>query len=295
MNATYGIRDVSSLRLRAAEGTTLHVLTSGEPGRPLIVLLHGFPEFAYAWRRFMAPLAAAGFHVAAPDQRGYGGSDKPLERAAYTVDRLAADVLALAERWSSPRFAVVGHDWGGVVAWHLAMHHPQRIAGAVILNAPCLGTFWQHLRRHPRQALKSAYVGLFQVPAVSEWALSHNDFAPLRRALVRTARPGTFASAEVERYREAWRMPGALTGMLNWYRALPLYATRLRARRIGVPVRVIWGDADPFLDRGLAEAGRAFCDQGSVVHVPAATHWVHHEEPRLVREEIVSFLAPRVA
>lgn len=292
MTSTYGPDDVQVLRLRAAEGTHLHVLTAGRPGNPLLVLLHGFPECAYAWRRFMAPLAAAGWRVAVPDQRGYGDSDKPEGRAAYRLDRLVDDVLALADRLGAHRFAVAGHDWGGVVAWQLALREPSRITRAVVMNAPCLGTFRRYAAHHPAQWLRSAYVLLFQAPMLPEWLLGWRDCALLRRVLVRTARAGAFSAADLERYAQGWRQRGALTAMLHWYRALPMFAAHAPPTPIAVPVHVIWGDRDPFLEPGLAAAGLALFAFGSELHLPDAGHWLHHEQAPAVLASILTFLAP---
>jgi len=134
-------------------------------------------------------------------------------------------------------------------------------------------------------------VGFFQAPWLPERALGAADYAWLRSAMARTARPGTFSGADLRRYRDAWARPGALTAMLNWYRALPRHAGSSRPGRIRVPVRVVWGDRDAFLDLGLAEAGVALCDRGEAFHLPDATHWVQHEEPERVNRLLVEFLA----
>jgi epoxide hydrolase 4 len=287
---THGIPGVEPLRLRA-DGIDLHAVAAGPPDGPLVVLLHGFPEFWYGWRRQIGPLAAAGLRVLAPDQRGYNLSDKPPGRAAYVIDALADDVLALAAALGRRRFAVVGHDWGGAVTWHLAARDPDRVERAAILNAPHPATVSAYARRHPGQALRSWYIGFFQAPALPELTLRTAGHAWLRSALTRSSRPGTFTDDDLRRYREAWERPGALTAMLNWYRALPLYAGLLRPSRVRVPVRVIWGDRDAFLEPGLVEAGLALCDRGEAFHLPDATHWVQHEEAERVNGLLTEFLA----
>jgi pimeloyl-ACP methyl ester carboxylesterase len=279
-----------SLRL-STNGITLHAAVAGPADGPLVILLHGFPEFWYGWRGQMAPLAGAGLRILAPDQRGYNLSDKPAGVAAYALDSLADDVLGLADALGRERFAVVGHDWGGVVAWHLAGRNPQRISRAIILNAPHPATLWRYARGHPTQLLKSWYVAYFQLPRLPELTLRAGGFWMLRRVLRRSSRPGTFRGAELAPYREAWEQPGALTAMVNWYRALRHDWGSLPPARIRVPLRVIWGDRDAFLDRGLAEAGIALCDRGEVFHRPLATHWVQHEEPDAVNRLLIDFLA----
>lgn len=277
-----------TLRL-STNGIELAAVAAGPFDGPLVILLHGFPEFSYGWRRQIPAIAAVGLRVVAPDQRGYNRSDKPAGLASYTLDILADDVLGLADALGRDRFAVVGHDWGGVVAWHLAARNPQRVTRAAILNAPHPATLRRYARRHPSQALKSWYVAFFQLSLLPERALGAGGFWTLRRVLRRTSRPGTFAGDDFRRYREAWAEPGALTAMLNWYRALRQRPASPPAARIRVPVRVIWGDRDAFLDRGLAEAGIALCDQAEIFHLPEATHWVQHEDADEVNRLLLEF------
>lgn len=289
MVETYPVQGVEGLRLRTG-GIELHAVAAGPPDGRLVVLLHGFPEFWYGWRRQIAPLAAAGLRVVVPDLRGYNLSDKPEGSAAYAVDALADDVLGLAAALGRERFAVVGHDWGAALAWHLAARNPDRVERAAVLNGPHLATMRPYALSHPSQALKSWYIGFFQLPLLPEATLGARDFAWLRSALTRTARQGAFSEDDLGHYRAAWARPGALTAMLNWYRALPRRAAPPTRGRIRVPVRVVWGDRDPFLETGLAEAGLALCDRGELIRVPGATHWVQHEEPEQVNRLLLEFL-----
>lgn len=287
---TTGMPDLETLHLRT-NGIRLHAVAAGPQDGPLVILLHGFPEFWWGWRRQIGPLAATGLRVLVPDQRGYNLSDKPAGSGAYRLDLLADDVLGLADALGRKRFAVVGHDWGAILAWHLAARDAARVERAAVLNGPHLPSLRAHLRSHPFQAARSWYAAFFQLPLLPEWSLRALDFAALRRAMLVTSGPGTFAAEDLARYREAWAQPGALTSMLNWYRALPAYATKLRPDRIEVPVQVIWGDRDQFLDRSLAEAGLALCRQGKADHLPMATHWVQHEEAAQVNRLLIGFLA----
>ena len=273
-----------------ANGITLHAVAAGPADGPLVILLHGFPEFWYGWRRQIAPLAASGLRVVVPDQRGYNLSDKPAGLAAYRLDTLADDVLGVADALGRERFAVVGHDWGAAVAWHVASRNPERVTRAAILNAPHPATLRQYARVHVRQALKSWYVAYFQVPLLPELGLRIGGFWGLRRALRRSSRPGTFTGGDFRHYREAWAQPGALTAMLNWYRALRLAGVSAAPVRVRVPVRVIWGDKDAFLEPGLAEASAALCNRAEVFHLPRATHWVQHEEADAVNRLLIEFL-----
>src|SRR5215217_5636671 len=224
----------------------LHVVEAGPPGGRPAILLHGFPEFWYGWRHQLGPLAAAGLRVVAPDQRGYNLSDKPQGLQSYTLDRLAGDVVALADALGCDRVSLVGHDWGGLVAWWTAARHGKRVERLAILNAPHPQAFGPYLRRHPTQLLRSAYIGFFQLPWLAEGALAAADFALLRRALTGSSRPGTFTAADLERYKRAWAEPGALTAMLAWYRALRLRRTTpAEAARIRCPTACHLGPARP--------------------------------------------------
>lgn len=277
-----------SLRL-PGRGVTLHAVAAGPAEAPLVLLLHGFPEFWWGWRRQIGPLAAAGFRVVVPDLRGYNLSDKPRGVAAYALDEVAGDVAALAGSLGRERFAVVGHDWGAILTWHLATRAPDRVERAAVLNGPHTGTMGPFVRAHPAQALRSWYVGFFQMPLLPEAMLRVRDFAAMRGAMLGTARKGTFTEADFGRYREAWSQPGALTAMLNWYRALVRHGGTPR-ERIRVPLRVIWGERDTALDRGLVKAGLALCDRGDVHWIPDATHWVQHEAAERVNALLIEFL-----
>ncbi len=283
--------DVDGLTFRrvALPEVSLHVAEAGPAGGPPVILLHGFPEFWYGWRRQIGPLAAAGFRVVVPDQRGYNLSDKPPGIAAYHLDRLAADVIALADACGFERVRVVGHDWGGLTAWWTASRHPGRIERLAILNAPHPGIVGAYARRHPGQWLRSAYVGFFQIPGLPERRLTADRGRTLRRALAATSRPGTFTEADLDRYAEAWLRPGAMRAMLDWYRALARLP-RDPAPRVRMPALILWGMQDHALQSGLAEASLALCDDGRLVWHPRATHWLPHEEPEAVNTELLAFL-----
>jgi pimeloyl-ACP methyl ester carboxylesterase len=276
---------------RSVNGVVLHGVEAGPEDGPLVVLLHGFPEFWWGWRRQIPVLAKAGFRVVAVDQRGYNTSDKPTRVAAYELDRLAGDVAAIIESCGRRRAHVVGHDWGGLVAWWTASRHPDRIERLAILNAPHPAIVGSYMRRHPSQILRSHYVAFFQIPWVPEAMLARSDYAALRGALVGSSRRGTFSQADLERYREAWRQPGALTGMLNWYRALR-HRPAMANPRVASPALVIWGVEDRFLDIGLAHRSLALCDSGRLVRIEDATHWVHLEDAERVNGDLVRFLEP---
>jgi pimeloyl-ACP methyl ester carboxylesterase len=274
----------------AANGLRFHALAAGPVDGPLLLLLHGFPETSHGWNREIPALAAAGFRVVAPDQRGIGLSSKPEGAAAYRIDVLAADVVAIVQALGRERAPVAGHDWGGVVAWYLAAHHADVVERVAILDAPHPAVFSEYLRRHPTQWLKSWYMAFFQLPHLPEAMLRAGDFRRLAHALVATSRPGAFTPDDLATYRAAWAQPGALTGMLNWYRALRLGAQAPLPARIAIPVRLMWGDRDTALEPGLADASIACCDAGEVFHFPDATHWLAREEPERVTALLLGFL-----
>jgi len=270
-------------------GVTLHAIEAGPEDGPLAILLHGFPEFWWGWRYQIGPLAEAGFRVLVPDQRGYHLSDKPEGRRAYDLDILAKDVVGLADSLGRRTFSVVGHDWGGLVAWWTASRHPDRIAKLAILNAPHPSVAGSYMRSHPSQMVRSLYVGFFQLPWLPETTLSANGHRSLKDALRHTSRPGTFSDEDMAQYERAWSSPGVLTAMLNWYRALP-FRPEIKDPTIRSPTLVIWGSKDRFLEKGLAEASLSLCEKGSIRWIENATHWVQHEEPDAVNAALVEFL-----
>ena len=276
----------------ATNGVRLHVAEAGPIGGPLVLLLHGFPEFWYGWRHQIGPLAEAGFRVLAPDQRGYNLSDKPRRVADYDLDRLADDVIGLIEATGRDRATVVGHDWGGVVAWWTAIRHPDRLDRLVVLNAPHPGAFTRQIVRHPSQWLKSWYILAFQVPWLPEYLFGRRDGRALVDALRDSGRPGTFPDEAIALYREAWSRPDALWAMIHWYRAMvrrrPLSSS---GGRIRAPTLLIWGARDRFLERWMAASSLKSCDQGRLEIIDEATHWVQHEEPERVNRLLLDFLA----
>ena len=277
-------------RLAAAEGIGLSVLEGGPADGPLVILLHGFPEDARSWAPQIEALATAGLRVAAPDQRGYGDSDRPRGRRAYRLDLLADDVAALAASLGRERICLVGHDWGGVVAWWFAVRHAERLDRLVILNAPHPSAMTAYMLRAPSQILRSAYMAAFQLPAIPEALLRMGDGALLARVLRRSSRPGTFPPAELDRLRASWNAPGAMTAMLNWYRALGLKPGSSSAHRVHAPTLVLWGARDAFLQRGLAQASAAFCDRPQLRMLEDAGHWVQREAPQAVDAALTAFL-----
>ena len=270
-------------------GLRLHVVQCGPVAGPLVILLHGFPEFWFGWRRQIEVLAAAGYRVWAPDQRGYNQSDKPRRVRDYTIDKLAADIIGLLDTAGQEQAAIVGHDWGAAVAWHLATHYPERVSRTAVLNVPHPRVLGQELRRNPRQLRKSWYIFFFQLPWLPEAIFRARGYAAGRQALLRTSRHGTFSAADLAKYVAAWAQPGALPGMINWYRAAARHARRLAGTsRVTGPLRIIWGEQDAFLEADMARRSLAYCDKGQLTYL-RATHWVQHEEAAEVSRLLLEF------
>lgn len=273
-------------------GIHLHVVMAGPPDGKLVILLHGFPEFWYGWRKQIPALAAAGYTVWAPDQRGYGLSDKPPGLDAYTMDQLAGDVVGLIDAAGREQALVVGHDWGAAVTWRVAHQHPARVEKAAILNVPHPWALAKMANKNWRQALRSSYMLYFQLPELPEKMMARHDWQPLMETVVGSGRPGAFTADEMAGYRLAWTQPGAMTAMLNWYRAaLQRPPSWSPSPRIRVPLLMIWGAQDRFLGRELAQPSIDLCDDGRLVFVEEATHWVQHEEPARVNQLLLDFFA----
>ena len=271
-------------------GIYLHVVQAGPQDGPLVILLHGFPEFWYGWQKQMAFLAQAGYRVLVPDQRGYNLSDKPRGFAAYTINELSADVIGLLDATKREKCYLVGHDWGANVAWWTAIRHPERVEKLVIINVPHPTVFQQTLRKNLGQLRRSWYVFFFQIPWLPEKLLSRQNWRVALRSLVNTSRPGTFSEGDQEKYRAAWSQPYAMTAMINWYRAVVRKPPKKPANmRVRVPTLVIWGKGDKFLVSAMAQPSADMCDAGRVEFFPHGTHWVQHEEPDRVNKLLTDF------
>jgi len=276
-------------------GVRLHCGAAGEAGRPLMLFLHGFPEFWAAWRKPMEYFAARGWLCVAPDLRGYNLSDKPEGVEAYKVKHLMADVLAVGAHYSKTPFVLVAHDWGGAVAWSVAIGQPQRLAKLVMINSPHPYLFWRELSNNPAQQKASEYMNLFRLPK-AERVLSDNGYARLISAFMK------LSDAWRAELVAAWSQPGALTGGLNYYRASPLYppapgdagATKLKLElkdfMVRVPTLVLWGERDTALLPGLLDGLGLCVPHLKIVRAPGATHWIVHERPDLVCSEIDAFV-----
>jgi len=270
-------------------GLRFHAITAGPKDGPVVVLLHGFPEFWYGWHRQIGPLVTAGFRVVVPDQRGYNLSSKPAGVAAYALRELVSDVLAIADQLGREKIFLAGHDWGAAVAWSTALLHPQRIAKLAVLNVPHPAVMRKFLSTHPRQFFRSWYMFFFQLPGLPEALFSALNCRVGARALLHSSRPGTFSAEDLAQYRGAWSQPGALTGMINWYRALFRTGVKFQDQNVRVPTRILWGERDDFLLSEMAHESLHYCTSAELFTFANATHWLQHEEPERVSQILVDF------
>ena len=269
-------------------GVRLHCVLEGEG--PLVVLLHGFPETSRAWRKQIPELAKR-FKIVAPDLRGYGRSEKPKGIAAYRTAVLADDIAALIAAFGAERAHVVGHDWGGGVAWTLATVHPEVVDRLVVLNCPHPAVMQRALRSNWTQIRRSWYIFAFQLPWLPEWAFSRDGAKALRDALRRSAkRPDTFSEADLDEYARAFAAPGAATAALNYYRAA--LRSRLPAAKIKAPTLLIWAQDDFALGMELTRGmDDLFETTPRVEYIPDTSHWVMEERPEVVNRLLLEFLA----
>jgi len=251
-----------------ARGLVFDLLAAGDPAGEPVLLLHGFPQTAACWTRLAEVLAGAGYRVLAPDQRGYSPGARPGAVPEYRMPELVADVLALADRAGADRFHLVGHDWGGAVAWHLAARHPERVATLTAVSTPHPRALAAALRSSA-QPLRSAYIAFFRTPRLPELLLGARGLAPLRLLLARSGLGPEWAEA----YADALAEPGALAAALAWYRAAG--PSTLRAPAVAVPTCHLWGSDDPALGRRATEATARWVTGPYRLDVLAgAGHWL---------------------
>jgi pimeloyl-ACP methyl ester carboxylesterase len=271
-------------------GVHLHWVEAGPTAGKAVILLHGFPEFWYSWRHQIPALAAAGFRAVALDMRGYGDSSKPPRVSDYRIETLVADVAAVIDHFGG-RAHLVGHDWGGIVAWYAWMWVGDRLDRLVVLNAPHPAAYLREVRK-PRQALRSYYAFLFQLPWLPEAVIAADDFRLLRR-LFREGPIRPFSDGEIDAYVRAFSGRGGLTGPINYYRAAlrggPTALER-RVKPIDVPTLLLWGLRDRYLVPELTDGLEPQVRDLRVERHAAATHWLQHDEPDWVSERIIGFL-----
>jgi pimeloyl-ACP methyl ester carboxylesterase len=268
---------------------TLHVVLAGPEDGPPVILLHGFPEFWYAWYRQMGRLAEAGFRVIVPDQRGYNDSDKPARVEDYQVSELARDIANMTEALGYDRANVAAHDWGGGVAWQLAIHHPNRIRKLVIFDTP------HPLARRDfetREETIDWFRTFFQLPRIPEWAARLGNWYLQAKTLRDTARPGTFPDEKMNLYRSAWDNDGAMSAMINWYRAVYRFPPSQEGeQRVSVPTLLVVAPDDAFIPSDLTRASMKYLDNGRLLELDAGTHWILQEDPEGTSRILIDFFS----
>ena len=275
---------------REVNGVSLHVVAGGDEDDPLVVFLHGFPEFWYEWHEYVEPFVTAGYRVLVPDQRGYNRSEKPEGVRAYRISELSADIAGLIDSEGREHAHVVGHDWGAAVAWDLALRHPGAVDRLGIINVPHPTVFEATLRSNLTQMRKSWYMFFFQLSGLADWFVRRNEYDFMVGAMADGAVPGTFDETEFERYRRAWSEPDALPAMLNWYRALFRHNEEPPRERVTPPTLVLWGEQDQALIPEMAPRSVDYCEDGRLERFPDATHWLPHEQPERVVDELRTHL-----
>lgn len=288
--------DVEHARVDCGE-VTLHCALAGDPSRPLVVLLHGFPESWYSWRH-QIPVLAERFRVAVPSLRGYGASDRPAAVSDYEMPHLTGDVRGLIRALGYENAAVVGHDWGGGIAWAFAIDHPDACRKLAVCNCPHPGIFQRAMLSNPRQMLRSWYMLFFQIPRLPEWVMTRNHMAALERGfrsmVVRKDRE-VFSDADLLELKRAFDPPGAITAAVNYYRAQfrnPSVMKRYSVEsRIRCPTLLIWAEDDVALGKELTVGTDALIDAPFEIRfIPECSHWVQQERPEEVNAALLAFL-----
>ena len=262
-------------------GIDLHYVEDGRG--PLVVLLHGFPEFWFSWRKQIPALAAAGFRVVAPDLRGYNESEKPKSIDDYRITAAATDIAALIESLDEP-CVLVGHDWGGVVAWLVAIQRPELLRKLVVLNVPHPAALLRELRRSTRQKLKMIYQLFFQPPMLPEMLM------PLVLPIL-LRRGGRFSREDIREYKAAWRSIETRRAMANYYRAMRRHRGELRQflGRVELPTLLIWGEHEPVFLRSTSEDIDDIVPNLRVARIAGAGHFVQTDQPEIVSDLLIEF------
>ncbi len=271
-------------------GIRLHCVSEGKG--PLMLFLHGFPECWYSWRHQLIEFGK-GYKAVAIDLRGYNESDKPKEPSAYALSELIADVAGVIRVLGYERCVLVGHDWGGAIAWSFAYAHPEMLERLIVLNLPHPAKFAEGLRT-PQQLLRSWYIALFQLPMLPEFLLKMNNYAVIRAVFQNQAvNPEAFTAADLDFLVAAAAKPGALTAMLNYYRNI-FQSEGFLDRQwdvLKVPTLLVWGENDAALGKELTYGTDAYVETFELRYIPHCSHWVQQEQPELVNQYMRAFLA----
>lgn len=269
-------------------GVKLHYVTQGEGD--LMLMLHGFPEFWYSWRH-QIPEFAKNYKVVALDLRGYNDSDKPADKSAYVMDEFIRDVEGVIKGLGYDKCILVGHDWGGAIAWNFAYAHPEMVERLIILNLPHPAKFAEGIR-NPQQLLRSSYMFFFQIPWLPEFLIQSSDYQPIETAIKGMAvNKSAITKEDLEAYKDAAAKRGAMTATLNYYRNI--FQQRMTSQDwsvLEVPTLMIWGEKDTALGKELTYGTEAYVRDFQIKYIPDCSHWVQQEQPQLVNQYMREFL-----
>ena len=269
-------------------GVNLHYVTQGSG--PLMLMLHGFPEFWYSWR-YQIPEFASDFKVVAPDLRGYNDSDKPASQSAYVMNELVRDVEGIITGLGYEKCVLVAHDWGGGIAWSFASKYPQMLEKLIIMNCPHPAKFSEGLRT-PQQLLRSWYMFFFQLPVIPELFLQSQDYQFIENAFKGMAiKKSAFSTEDINLYKDAAAKRGALTAMINYYRNIlgsPMF--NQNSSILEVPTLMIWGEEDTALGKELTYGTESYVENFQIRYISNCSHWVQQEQPELVNQYMREFL-----
>jgi len=272
-------------------GVQLHTMIAGPQSGVPVILLHGFPDNWRGWIQQIPALVEAGCRVIVPDQRGYNLSDKPKGIGNYGIYTLVEDIIGLIDALEYEKVNLVAHDWGANVAWSLANKYPERLHKLVIMNVPHPAVAQKFLMRDFEQIRRQWYIFFFQLPWIPEAVLKRDNWRGMMDAILYKGRLHGLTNDEVEKYKEAWSQPGAITSMINWYRAIFQRRPKLPDDlRIKVPTLMMWGVKDAFLTHRMARPSMDYCDEGNLIPFPEASHWVQHDAADEVNHYLIDFI-----
>jgi len=267
----------------------LHYVTQGEG--PLMLMLHGFPEFWYSWRHQIAEFAQD-YKVVALDLRGYNDSEKPNAVTAYHMSELIKDVKGVIEGLGYENCVLVGHDWGGAIAWSFAYAHPDMLQKLIVMNLPHLAKFQEALTHNPRQMLRSWYIGFFQLPMLPELLFRADGYRAISSAFAeRATNKNAFSPEDLDDFKEAAAKPGALTAMINYYRSnLDLIKNAKDWGILKIPTLLLWGEDDFALGKELTYGTETYVQDLQLHYLSHCSHWIQQEQPEQVNQYMRTFL-----
>ncbi|ACB51828.1 unknown [Crocosphaera subtropica ATCC 51142] len=270
-------------------GVRLHYVSEGEGN--LMLMLHGFPEFWYSWRHQIIAFSN-NYRVVAPDLRGYNYSDQLQSIELYDISELVKDVAGIITNLGYEKCILVGHDWGGAIAWYFANQYPEMVEKLIVLNIPHPAKFMEGLRT-PQQLRKSWYIFFFQLPYLPELLFKWNNYKAIESAFINMAiDKSVFSEEDIQAYKKAAAKPGALTAMINYYRCFfrQSFTSEKSWNKLDIPTLMIWGENDTALGKELTNGTEDYVNDLAIKYIPNCSHWVQQEKPDLVNQYIAEFL-----